>query len=74
MRKLMLILIAFIAAVTFIRAFENIKPATPAAPGFSEKNGEALTQPQAADGEEIPLNMIETFAWDTYTVRRGDNI
>jgi murein DD-endopeptidase MepM/ murein hydrolase activator NlpD len=35
---------------------------------------EPLTPSQAEAGEEIPLNMAETFAWDTYTVKKGDNI
>ncbi|MDR0561505.1 MAG: M23 family metallopeptidase [Spirochaetaceae bacterium] len=38
-------------------------------------NYAGLNPPAAEEEEEeIPLNMIETFAWEEYTVKKGDNI
>lgn len=34
----------------------------------------APSAPAASEGESIPLDLTESFAWESYTVKRGDSI
>jgi murein DD-endopeptidase MepM/ murein hydrolase activator NlpD len=53
--------------------------AAPEAAEQSEDSGEntvlLFRRPLSAEqGEDIPLDLMETFAWSTYTVKRGDSV
>ncbi|MCL2380032.1 MAG: M23 family metallopeptidase [Treponema sp.] len=49
-------------------AFESADPADPAEPAVQ------TVQAAAAAVGAIPLDLMETFAWQTYRVRRGDSV